>query len=171
MSTRELQQSNPSESVSAQEVSENMDPADGWTSFTSFSDEDQPENLAGIVLMVDGKQVGACHILSRTADKQGALQAAMVCDGIADALNSGAELELITSVANKLARQDVSGLNLVGYKLMDSFLAEGHRTTVFLRADTDDVLIREGYFNIDHGSAKEWLNQDLDSIPEPEVDL
>lgn len=171
MYTRESQQSNPAEGVSAKELSENMDPADGWISYTSYADEDHPDRRVGIVLMVDGQQVGDCIGLSSSEDDQDVLRAQMVCDGIADALNAGAGRDLIIGVMSRFAEQLVSPINLDGYKLMDSYLSDVHRTTVYLRADTDDVLIREGYFNIDYGSAKAWLGEELDPATEPEADL
>jgi hypothetical protein len=54
---------------------------------------------------------------------------------------------------------DPAPLKMQGYTLVESYQADGHRVTAFLRAETDDVLIRDGFFNLDSGSAKEWLKE------------
>lgn len=164
-------QSQPSDKVfTVDELVENMDPSDGWMSYVSESKDVSGQDV-GLVMSVDGEVDGACLPLFSSENSQEVLQAQIVCDGIADALNAGAPLELIAGVLDKLSQTYVFPVQLNGYKLVESYLAVGHRTTVFLRAETDEVMIREGYYNIDSGSAKEWLAEEQDEVVREELDL
>lgn len=147
------------DSFGVEDLVENMDPTDGWRSYVGSDSETGEPTSVGITLRVSDDQIGDLVPLFYSSVSEELMQAEILADGLCDALNAGMPMSTAETVLRAAMDQAPAPLKLQGYTLVDSYQADGHRVTAFLRAETDDVLIRDGFFNIDSGSAKEWLKE------------